>query len=248
MRKLLAVLIVVVGMVGLAVAGLSTFAAVEDRTVSSRPGPIRSVEIEVEAGKVEVVAASANEARVDRRRRYIRGAPVINETLVDGVLRLTADCRRYVPIGCRVDYRVEVPGAVSVRVRTERGSVAVENMTGTVDVETKAGTVRFDRTRGPIKATTSAGSIEGVDVVAGFIDATTDAGRIRLSLAEPSQRVGLRTDAGNIDLALPNVSGGYRVTTDTGAGKVDVDVPQDAAAVRAVTATTGAGNIRIRTR
>jgi DUF4097 and DUF4098 domain-containing protein YvlB len=108
--------------------------------------------------------------------------------------------------------------------------------------------VHLARTRGPVQVRTSAGSVDGVDVVASFLDATTDAGRIRLSLAEPADRVGLRTDGGSIDLALPPVPGGYRVATDAGAGKVEVSVAQDPGAGPAITAKTGAGNIRIRPR
>ena len=247
-RKLLTVLVVIVGLAGVAVVGLSTFAARKDRTVSTRPGPVRSVEVDVEAGRVAVVAAPANEAKVDRTRQYIWGEPEISETLTDGVLRLSSRCRTFIATGCKVDYRVEVPGAVSVRIRTERGSVQVENMTGMVEVDTEAGGVRLLATRGPVRATTSAGNIDGVDLAAGFIDATTDAGRIRISLAEPSARVDLRTAAGNIDLTLPNAPGGYRVTTETGAGRVDVNVPEEATSARAVTATTGAGNISIHSR
>ncbi len=247
-RRLLAVLIVLLGLAGVAVVGLSTFAARKDRTVSTRPGPIRGVEVDVEAGRVEVVAAAANEAKVDRTRQYVWGEPEITETLTDGVLRLRARCQTFVAAGCKVDYRVEVPGAVPVNVRTERGSVHVESMTGMVEVETEAGSIRLLRTRGPVRATTAAGNVDGVDLVAEFIDATTDAGRIRLSLAEPSARVQLRTDAGNIDLALPDAPGGYRVTTETGAGKVAVTVPQEPTSARAVTATTAAGNISIHPR
>jgi hypothetical protein len=247
-RKLLAVLIVLVGLLGVVAAGLSTFAAVKDRTVVRLAGPVRSVDIDVEAGHVDVVAGQANDATLDRRRQYIRGAPRISETLVDGVLRVKAECRRFIEVGCKVDYRVEVPGAVALQVRTKRGSVAVERMTGMVDVATSAGAVRLTSTRGPVKATTSAGNIDGTDLVAGFLDATTDAGRVRLSFSEPSARVGLQTDAGNIDVSLPNAPGGYRVVTETRAGKVDVNVAQDPTSGRAVTAKTGAGNIRIGSR
>jgi hypothetical protein len=247
-RKLLVVLIVLVALLGVVVVGLSTFAAVKDRTVSKLAGPVRSVDIDVDAGHVTVAAGQANDAIVDRTRQYIRGAPRISETLVDGVLRVKAECRRFIEVGCKVDYRVEVPGAVALQVRTKRGSVTVERMTGTIDVATSAGGVRLTSTRGPVKATTSAGNVDGTDLVAGFLDATTDAGRIRLSFAEPSGRIGLQTDAGNIDVGLPNAPGGYRVMTDTRAGKVAVSVPDDPSAARAVTAKTAAGNIRIHLR
>ena len=120
-------------------------------------------------------------------------------------------------------------------------------MRGMVEVETGAGGIRLG-TEGPVRASTSGGSVDGDDLVAGFLDPSTDAGRIRVSLAEPSARGDLRTDAGNIDLALPAASGGYRITTETAAGEVDLGLAHEPGANRAVTATTGAGNIRIRIR
>ena len=247
-RKVVGALIVVVAVAGISVAVLVTVANVEDHYVATQAGPIRSLEVDVEAGRVEVVAAAANEARIDGTRRYIRGVPSARETLVDGVLRIRAECRRFVAVGCERDYRVEVPAAVAVRVRTDRGPVVVADMVGMVDVDAAAGGIRLTRTRGPVRARTSAGNIDGADLVAGSLDASTDAGRIRISLAEPSPRVDLGTDAGNIDLALPVAPGGYRVATETGAGKVDVSVVEDPTSGRAVTARTGAGNIRIHPR
>ena len=247
-RRLLIVLIAVVGLSGVFVAGVATFVGAGDHATWTQAGPIRRVEVDVDVGRVDVVAGPGNEAKVDRTRRYIRAKPAMGESFVDGVLRLAADCPRFVAVGCKVDYRVEVPAAAAVQIRTGSGSVAVEEIGGMIDVGTKAGGVRLARTRGPVRASTSAGSVEGTDLVAGFLDATTDAGPIRLSLAEPPARMGLRTGAGSIDVAVPPAPGGYRVTTETGAGKVDVTLAQDPSSARAINATTGAGNIRIHPR
>ena len=247
-RKAVALLIALVALAGAVVVAVVNFAVVEDRTVTTRPGPIRSVEIDVEAGRVEVRAAPANEAKVDLTRRYVVGAPEIKETFVDGVLRLEANCRTFIRVGCEVVYKLDLPAAVPVKIRSERASVVVADMVGMVEADTRAGGVSLSRTRGPLRLTTSAGDIDGSDLAAAFLDATTGAGRIRLSMAEPAQRVGLRTGAGNIDLALPRAEGGYRVETDTGAGKVEVSVANIPGAVRSVAARTGAGNINIHDR
>lgn len=247
-RRILIVLIIVVGLGGVFVAGVATFAGADDHATFTQSGPIRQLEVEVESGRVQIVAQQANEARVERTRRYVRGKPHAEETFVDGVLRLQADCPSFVVVGCKVDYRVAVPAATAVRVRTRSGSVSVTEIAGMIDVETKAGGVRLDRTRGPVKASTSAGNLDGTDLVAPFVDATTGAGHIRLSLSEPSPRLTLRTDAGGVDVALPPAQGGYRVTTDTHAGKAEVTVAQDPSSARAVEATTGAGNIRVHPR
>lgn len=248
LRRAAAVLIALVGTAGVVVAGLATFAPEEDLTTFTQPGPIRSVEVDLEGGRIEVVAGAADAAQVERTRRYLGGAPTTTETLVEGVLRIRAACPRFLAVGCRVDYRLEVPSGVAVRVRSDRGSVSVVDVAGMVEVDTAAGGVRLTRTRGPVRVKTSAGSVDGVDLVAAFLDATTGAGRIRLTLAEPPGRVGLRTGAGSIDLVLPPATGGYRVDADAGAGKVDVSVDQQPGSARAVTARSGSGSIRVSTR
>jgi len=115
-------------------------------------------------------------------------------------------------------------------------------------VATSGGAVRLSRTTGPVKVATSGGAVTGVDLAPTFLDATTSAGRVALSLAKPPARVDVHTGGGGIDLALPVTDGGYRVTTTTKSGKVGVSVAQDLTSGRAVTATTGAGGIRIHPR
>jgi len=245
-RTLLAILIVLVGAAGVGVAELTRAGATEDRG-SATYGAITGVDIQIDAGRVDVVGRAGTEARVDRVRHYLREAPGLTETAVDGVLRIRSACPKFVALGCAVDVRVEAPASATVRVRTGKGAVSVDGMVKGLDVSTSAGSVRLLRAAGPLRATTSAGSIDGIDLAPAFLDARTDAGRIRMSLAEPAARVDLRTDAGNIDLSLPG-DGGYRVMTDTAAGKVDVSVVKDLASPRAVNATTDAGSIRIHPR
>jgi Putative adhesin len=247
-RRLLALLIIVVGLAGVAVALLSDAVTTEDRGSTTHPGPIRSVVVAIDAGRVDVVGSADPDAKVDRVRHYLHGAPTISETVSDGVLRLAADCPRFIALQCRVDVRLQIPVGATVQVRTDKGDVSVDGMKNMVDVTTSAGAVRLTRDAGPVKVVTSAGSIDGVDLTPPSLDASTDAGRIRVSLAEPASRVDLRTHAGSIDLALPPAPGGYRVTANTGAGKANVSVAQDPTSPRAVTARTGAGSIRIHPR
>lgn len=247
-RRLLATLIALIGTAGVVVAGLATFFPNEDRSTFEQAGPIGAVEIDVEAGRVELVAGEDSIAKVTRTRRYLQGAPLVREEMVGGVFRLEAECRRFVAAGCRVDHRVEVPPGVTVRVRSKRGSVSVTGVTGLVEVDAGAANVRLQGTRGPVRVDTSAGRVEGDDLIADYLDASTGAGSIRLTFTQPSGRLGLKSGAGNIDVALPGADGGYRVAAEAGAGDVDVTVEQNPGGNRAVIATSGAGNIRIRNR
>ncbi|MGI8983060.1 MAG: hypothetical protein ACR2HM_00765 [Acidimicrobiales bacterium] len=247
-RRLLVILIALVGTAGVVVAGLALFFPEEDRTTFAQPGPVRGLEVDVEVGRVEVVPGGNGEAMITRTRRYLVGAPAAKESLVDGVLTIEARCDRLVSAGCAVDYRIEVPAGVPVRIRAGRGPVSVAEMTGMVEVTAGAGDVRLVRTRGPVKVDTSAGNLEGVDIVAQYLDAATGAGRIRLSLAEPPGRLGLTTGAGSIDVALPAVEGGYRVAADAGRGKPDISVEQNEGGSRAIIAKTRSGTIRVHPR
>lgn len=250
MRKLL---IAAIALVAVAVAGVGALAwakqgATEDRGSTTHPAPIRGLQVQLDAGRVEVVGGTAPDAKVDRFRHYLGKAPILDEVVVDGVLAIRSQCPRTLWGDCRTDVRVELPAAADVQVRTGSGAVVVTGMSGTVDVTTSSGAVRLTRVNGPVRTSTSAGSVDGVDVSPTFLDATTGAGSIRMSLAQPSPRVDLRTGAGGIDLALPPAEGGYRVTTEAKAGKADVSVAQDPSSARAVTAQTRAGRIRIHPR
>lgn len=247
-RWLVVVLVVIVGLAGIGVAWFARHGATEDRGTSTLPGPVRSVDVEIDSGRVDVVAGPGVEAKVDRVRHYLRGAPSLTQTFVDGALRVQGQCPRFVAVACAVDIRVEVPAVTPVLVRTERGTVSVDGMAGGVDVATTAGAVHLAHVTGTVKATTSAGAVDGVDLAPTALDAVTSAGAVHLTLVDAPGRLGLRTGAGSIDLALPNTPGGYRVTTKTRAGKVAVTVPQDPSSARAVTATTGAGRISIHPR
>ncbi len=246
-RRLLPALIALIGTAGVVVAVLATFFPMEDRSTFDQAGPVAAVEIDVEAGRVEVVAVQGDTVKVSRTRRYQQGAPVVRERMADGVFVLEAECKRFVTAGCKVDHRVEVPTGVTVRVRNDRGPVSVAGVGGMVEVDAGAGNVRLAGTRGPVRVDASAGRVDGDDLVALYLDATTSAGPIRLSFTQPAGRIGLKTAAGNIDVTLPAAEGGYRVAAEAGAGKVDVDVEQNPGGNRAVIANSGAGNIRIHT-
>jgi hypothetical protein len=247
-RRVLAMLIALVGTAGAVVVGLATYFPEEDQATITPTELVRGLEVDVEVGRVIVVAGATEATTVTRTRRHLRGTPVTDERVVQGVLQISAGCRRWVTFGCEVDYRIEVPGTVSVRVRVDDGAVSVEGIGGMVEVETKAGAVDLIRTQGPAKVTTSAGNVEGEDLNAEFLDATTGAGRIRLSMARPPGRLGLRTGAGSIDVGLPPADGGYRVAAEAESGTVDVSVSQNAGGNRAVIANSGAGRISIHSR
>jgi hypothetical protein len=248
-RTLVAVLIVLVAAAGVALVSIARNGLHVDRGSTTHPGTIKGLDVQIDVGRVEVVAGVGTDAKVDLARHYLRGAPTITETVADGIVRVVATgCPGRVVLGCAVDVRVALPAATPVQVRTGAGAVSVDGMANGIDVATSGGSVRLSRTTGPVKVATSGGGVTGVDLAPTFLDATTSAGKVALSLTKPAARIDVRTGRGGIDLALPVTDGGYRVMTKTASGKVGVSVAQDLTSGRAVTATTGAGRIRIHPR
>ncbi|MDQ6725654.1 MAG: hypothetical protein M3066_05760 [Actinomycetota bacterium] len=245
-RRLLAAAIAVVALLGLVVVAASRLGARERRRTWTTTEAVTAVEVESGSGPVDVVGGVSPETTVRRTERYLLAAPAVARSLVDGVLRLRTGCPRLAASACRVGLRIELPAGAAVRVRSGGGAVSVTGVVGAVDVATTTGTISLARASGPVTARTSGGAIHGVDLAPTFMDASTGAGPIRLSLAEPSARVDLGTGAGAIDVALPPDR--YRVEATTGAGKASVAVAVDPTSGYVVRAASRTGAIRIHPR
>jgi hypothetical protein len=245
-RRGLAGAIVVVAVLGVAVALASHFGARTHQATSTITDAVTAVEVDSTAGPVDVVAGTGTEVRLRRTERYLLGAPIVRQSVVDGILRVRAGCPRLGAPACEVRLRLELPATVTLRVRADRGAVSVTGIAGAVDVATEAGAISLTGGSGPMTARTTAGAIRGVDLSPLYMDASTTAGAIRLSLARPSARVDLRTGAGAVEVTLPPDR--YRVETHAATGKADVGVVVDPTSPFAVRVTTTAGAIRIRPR
>jgi hypothetical protein len=70
------------------------------------------------------------------------------------------------------------------------------------------------------------------------------AGAVDVTFSAPPTAVTATTDVGAITVRVPNV-GQYNVTTRTTLGNVHVSVSRNAAAARAITASTKTGSITI---
>jgi hypothetical protein len=186
-------------------------------TVSFR-GPVRAVEIELDAGEVTVRGSGRSDARVRRTVRRGLRRPRISEAVDGGVLRLR------VTSGI-VRYEVDVPRGAAVVVRGDTASATVIGVAGFVELQAEAG------------------SIEGRALGGSAVRATTAAGSIRLSFDRPPDLVDARTDQGSVDLALP--VGSYDVDVSCSRGQGRIGVPTTPGARCHVRAHSSAGPVRI---
>jgi Putative adhesin len=203
--------------------------------------PVRRAEVTLPAGAVAFVATDGP-VRVQRTASWVLVKPVSSERVDDGVLRVEVRSRR-TWLGGDVTYRVEVPAAADVQASTGAGAVSVHGTTGEVDVRTAAGTVTLADLSGRVRATTQAGQVRGTGLGPGEVDASSSAGTVSLAFDAPPDRVEARTDAGSVELLVPDQR--YAVDASSYAGTTRVEVEHDPAASRRLLAHSNAGAVRV---
>jgi hypothetical protein len=73
----------------------------------------------------------------------------------------------------------------------------------------------------------------------------TGFGDVRLELLTVPDSVRVRSEYGELDITVPDAVP-YRVQVDAGSGEQRVSVPTDPTSARSITASSGAGDIRVR--
>lgn len=200
---------------------------------------ITSVRLDLEAGSVTLRGdAGASEVSIERTLDYTGSLPGGQTHRVeDGVLVLSGCGRR-----CSANYSVDLPAGLPVTGETSHGSIVLDS-TGRVDVRTSNGSLTLSGIDAKIDARTSNGAITGTRLggTDGVVVETSN-GSIDLSLASP-QDVRATTDNGRVLLTVPE--GGYRVHAQTDLGGTDVSVPDDPDAEFELAATSSNGRVTV---
>lgn len=188
-------------------------------------GTVGALSATTHGGDIEIVPVDGGgPVRVTEKYRYNDRKPSPAHTVNDGRLTLkAAECgmgRR-----CEVDYRVLLPRAASVDLRTSGGDITLRG------------------TRGAIAAETSGGDVEVTDCAARSVRAKTSGGNVDLALAAAPDEVSGRTSGGNITIRLPK--GSYAVDASTSGGHRRVAVPVDGRSAHKVTARTSGGDVSV---
>ncbi len=221
------------GVVALVAAGLVLLfgATAFSRSVkrsTSVEGGVRTVVVTTERGDVDVVASASGRVRVSQRATSLFRPPAARVESIGGELRVQGTCEQVWIGSCHTSFRIEVPAAVTVVVRTRQGDVDLQGMHGRVDIATRAGDI-------------SGRGLGGADV-----QAVSTAGDVSLALDTRPTRVEATTSAGDVDLRVPR--GSYRVNAVTSAGSRDVSgVTERVDATASIRAWTGAGDVQVRT-
>jgi DUF4097 and DUF4098 domain-containing protein YvlB len=128
-------------------------------------------------------------------------------------------------MNCSVDYKVEVPRGLSVKLDAGSGTITMRGLTGAVS------------------AVTGSGSVEANSLGAKEFVVDTGSGDIEAKFTVMPDKVDLETGSGDVTARLPQ--GAYNVTARTGSGSQTVEVTKDPSAPRTVSVQTGSGDVAV---
>lgn len=158
--------------------------------------PLTRLDIDVDAGAVEVVAADVDTVQVERHVQGWRGG-ISLESRVDGdTLTLSARCDTM--LTCKVDMRVLVPAGVDVSAAVSSGALTLDGLGGVVD------------------ASVGRGELLGRSVVADELALAVADGSLDLRLDEAPAQLTVAVGTGDVRVRLP--AGPYRADLDAPGG------------------------------
>ncbi|MFI7032680.1 DUF4097 family beta strand repeat-containing protein [Microbispora rosea] len=150
-----------------------------------------------------------------------RGDKPANGHSVDGdTLTLAYKCGN-----CSVDYKVEVPRGLDMKIDTGSGDVTLRDLSGQVN------------------ASTGSGDVDARGLAATQVNTRTGSGDITLRFSAVPTQVQAVTGSGDSRLWVPN--GAYNVNASTGSGDRTVEVTHDASAPHTITVRTGSGDAEV---
>lgn len=219
----------------LAVLVLGGFALVSHLTSSTRT---TSGVLDLEgAGRLELQAGPADvrimPGDVTAPRYQARVTSGLLDTRFDvqhvgEAVRLDASCRPFLNPGCGVDVTITVPKDLDVDVLTGSGDIDVSALGGVVLLRSGSGDVEADALRTP------------------DLTVRTGSGDVDTSFATQPSAVKISTDAGDVEVGLPDGSVRYTVDARSDAGKVEnafgaTDDPD----ARLVRVRSGSGDVEV---
>lgn len=147
------------------------------------------------SGATTVHAGSDGNVHVVATRRSMFGGPPPTVNLTPDAngltLGLAPDNRNGFPFGGSsgsVDYAINVPASVAIKLQSTSGKVSIDGLSGQVDVTGTSGELNFTNLSGPVRAQSTSGRIV-LDNVAGEVTATTTNGSVRGTRLEHVRQV-----------------------------------------------------------
>ncbi|WP_018349901.1 DUF4097 family beta strand repeat-containing protein [Longispora albida] len=204
------------------------------------------IELDLFSGDITISSGTDGEVGVDRDLQWKNEKPTYKEEWSGSTLRITSKCPGD-PENCETNYTLKVPAGVTVNAKTGAGNVTVRGLSGDVAIDTGSGDITLDGlSGGKVGVKSGAGPVKGTSLKNGEIDIDTGSGTVELTYGTAPSVVKVKTGSDAIRVSLPKGDEGYNVKTSTQSGKQDVTVKVDSTSNRAITATTGSGDVTVK--
>ncbi|MGN6300690.1 MAG: DUF4097 family beta strand repeat-containing protein [Angustibacter sp.] len=219
------ILALIVVVAGLFIA--TTVGGRGSRHLSETYTGVRTIDVQVSAEAIELVASADDTTRLDRTATWSMRAPKLTQQLDGDRLVVRSSCPFGFGLGCSGRVRIDVPSGVDVRVHSSAGAVRADGLSGALDLST------------------SAGSVRATNLTSSDVRASSSAGSVTVELASEPSRVTASSSAGSVTVLVPQGTASYRVSAKTSAGSENVDVRTDPASDRVIDVHSSAGSVRV---
>ncbi|MEU0567075.1 DUF4097 family beta strand repeat-containing protein [Nonomuraea sp. NPDC005983] len=176
------------------------------------------------AGDIAVTEYNGSSVRVVETLQWRNDKPKTWHKVDGDTLSMSYDCEASWG-SCGVDYKVEVPKGVQVKVDTGSGDITLRSLTGPVEVET------------------GSGDVDGSGLGGTKILAKSGSGGVELKCVAVPDSAELRSGSGDVVLHVPQ--GTYDVDARAGAGDETVSVKTDSASPHKLTLNAGSGDVSV---
>ncbi|MFD9338252.1 DUF4097 family beta strand repeat-containing protein [Streptomyces sp. NPDC060028] len=177
-------------------------------------------------GDIEVVGGSGDSVKVTETVTYSGKNPKTDQSVSGGELTLGGgpDCGD--DSDCKISYRLEVPGGLSVKLVAFGGDITVRNVSGAIDVRT------------------TGGSVHGRELGAKSLLAKANGGDVEASFTAPPEKVDAGTSGGDVKVKVPG-SAAYAVDAKGVGGGEKVSVRTDPASGHNLKLRTLGGTVSV---
>ncbi|MFC7380923.1 DUF4097 family beta strand repeat-containing protein [Sphaerisporangium rhizosphaerae] len=175
------------------------------------------------AGDIEVTESDRAGYHVTEKLYWKGDKPVTRHPVEGDTLTLDYTCSS--GWSCGVDYLIEVPRGVEVKVKAGSGDITLRSLSGVVTADTGSGTV------------------DANELGAKQAAAKTGSGDVELRFAATPDKVDVQTGSGTGTVRVPK--GAYNVTASTGSGDKKIDVTDDDSSPRTIVVKTGSGDAKV---
>ncbi|MGI5491639.1 DUF4097 family beta strand repeat-containing protein [Microtetraspora malaysiensis] len=181
---------------------------------------VTAMAVRAGGGDVTVNASDRSDIRVTETLHWRGNKPRDGHRVNGDTLTLEYDCNR-----CAIDYRIEVPRALGVKIDTGAGDITLRSLGG------------------PLELNAGAGEVDASGLAGRKVSVETGTGEVKLKFAVAPEDVRVEAGVGETTLWLPAEK--YNVNVEAGIGGRTIEVDNDSSSPRKVVVRGGVGDVNV---